>query len=121
MSTDFTKISLLESQRVVTPTTGLVAGLVWSKTQPFILHSLEILVITAGAQAASECRLETFDGVTTLATQVIGTSAAGTSFRVEVTDANKLRAANTQCRVRHITTDASAIYIFKVWGVTGTL
>lgn len=116
MSVDFTGLTLLESQRIATPTNGAIYGAVWSKNTAFILYGMEIIVLTAGAQAASECRLETFDGVTTMATRVTGTSAAGTTFLDLVTDANKVRAANTSYRIRHITTDASAIYVVKVWG-----
>lgn len=119
MSVDYSNLILLETGKVTTPSDDAIVGLVWGIGYSFLVYSLEVVVITAGAQSASELFLETFDGVTALATCAMGASVAGTQLSTKVAVGSMVRSAATNLRLRHNTTDLSAVYCYKVWGTTG--
>lgn len=124
MSLDFTDLVPIASGRVTaTIANNTIVYVPMGKSQSWLVHTLEVGVIVAGNQATSTLNLQTTDGVTSLATINMGTSAAYTIFSAVVADANKIRAANTALRLIHTcsASDTTAIYSFTLWGTTGAV
>lgn len=119
MSIDYTIQCLLASGRVDTPTDDDIAGIYWFHLHGGIIHALEVFVVTAGAQAASELVLEPYGGGTKIAGIVMGTKVAGTMLTERLDTADTKFAAGAAVQLRHETTDGSAVYEFRLWGVPG--
>lgn len=114
----YTEAVPIMSGKVTTPTTGDLVDHYWSYDKGFNVLALEVLVLTAGAQSASYILLETSAGVE-LARITMGTTAAGVIATVLVADSLVQQAAGTIVRCKHVTSDASAVYRFRVWGTPG--
>lgn len=120
MSSSYTELTLLASGKTPALNGGATTTLdfVWGKSQPFTVLFMEVLVRTAGAQSASKLSLRSYDGSTTeYASVAIGTTVADSLLEARVTDANCQFDAGTKLQILHVTSDATAVYYWKVYGV----
>lgn len=110
---------LLAHGLVDTPTDEDIAARIWFKSYDGMILAVEVMVVTQGAQAASELFLEPLGGGTALGSIAMGQSAAATKFEMSITESAKKRALGSALQLRHNTTDNTLVYEFKVYGVPG--
>lgn len=119
MSLNYTDKVMLAYGIVDTPSDGDIVAMIPSLTYNYLVTNFMVIVNTAGAEAATALRLETAAASpTVLGTLTIGTTAADTSLAHVVVDDNREVTAGTGMQLAAVTTDASAVYYFCVWGTT---
>ncbi len=121
MSTNIGDQTMLACGKVTTPTTGDVQWRWANSAYDFLFTAIVVTVSTAGAQAGSLLRLADAAG-TVIGEATMGTSAQYVTVTTLIADASSYRALGTgntsKYVLTHVTTDASAVYY---WAVFGTL
>lgn len=117
MSINYADKILLASGKVTTPTNGDIVDMIPSLTNDYLVTSVMVIVETAGAQSATGLTIETAEASPTeVHALVIGTTAADTSLKGDVAEASRLVTAGTGLQLKAVTTDASAVYHYRVFG-----
>jgi hypothetical protein len=118
MSRDYTNVVQLAKGTVTTPSGG-ASGTVIDNifgAEAFYLSAIQVCTKTAGAQAASEFRVRKKGTTTAIASITVGTTAADNVLSARPADADALLLADTVYELVAITTDASIVYYYEVYG-----
>ena len=107
--------TLLACGTCTTPTTGDVLWILPAATYNYLLIATVVTAKVAGAQAASTFRIQTLAPATILDC-IIGTTDANGTVTALCTTANSRIAAGTALKAVHVTTDASAVYFWQIFG-----
>ena len=115
MSLDYTNTTLLAVGTISTPTGGNNYDYIPVPAKS-IITAVVVHVRTAGAQTASKLRVRYQGAGDTVVDCAMGTSVAHTVVTARPADADAVIAAGSVLEVAHITTDASAVYDYRVFG-----
>jgi len=123
MSTDYTSAGLVRYGTVGTPTNGDVIATIYSKNHSWLIVGITARIVTQGAQAASAIEIYNLTKTTLLASLVLGTAAAGTTFELRngstaLTTKEAYIAAGDVIQIRAKTTDAAIVYTYEVFATS---